>query len=244
MSIITLNRPERLNALTYELAVELEHVLKEIEDDDRLRTVILTGAGRAFCAGADVKSMSDPTEKLLPTDKRYNFFSRLEDIEKPTIAAINGACIGGGLELALCCDFRIASEAATFALGEVKLGLIPAGGGTVRLARLVGPGRAKEILYFGNRFDAQEAERIGLINKRTPEGELMSEARRWSAELAERPPISLKMLKSCVNQGLEMDLIEALAYETRCAYYLLKTEDTREGMQAFVEKRKPVFKGR
>ena len=242
--IVTLNRPERLNALNYQLAVDLEDVVDKIAEDEEARSVILTGAGRGFCAGADIKAMVEPGAKKLPIHKRYTFFNRLEDLEKPVIAAVNGPCNGGGLELALCCDFRIASEEASFGLGEVKLGVIPAAGGTIRLPRLIGPGRAKEFLYFGNRIDGQEAYRIGLVNKTVPAGELMDEAKSWAAELAERPPLSLKMLKSLANQGLDMDLGGALDYESRCAEVLLKSEDSKEGMMAFVEKRKPVFKGR
>jgi len=242
--LITLNRPERLNAMTYELAVEFEHALNAIEEDDQVRAVVLTGAGRAFCAGADIKSIVDPTEKLLPIQRPYHFFNKLHDLEKPTLAAIRGACIGGGLELALCCDLRIASETATFGLGEVRLGYMPAAGGTVRLPRLIGSGRAKEVLYFGNRFDAQEAGRIGLINKVVADEDLIAEAMRWSSELARQAPLALKMIKSCVNQSGELGLTGALAYETRCAEFLLETEDKNEGMLAFVEKRKPEFKGR
>jgi enoyl-CoA hydratase len=163
---------------------------------------------------------------------------------KPVIAAINGACNGGGLEIALCCDFRIASEAATFGLGEVKIGVIPAAGGTARLPRLIGATRAKEFLYFGNRIDAQEAGRLGLVNRVVAPENLMGEAKKWAAELAERPPLSLKMLKSCVNLGMQMDLPGAIDYEARCVAILMKSEDRMEGIRAFVEKRKPVFKGR
>ncbi len=203
----------------------------------------MTGAGRGFCAGADIKDMADPSAKPLPIGKRYTFFNKLEDLEKPVIAAINGPCNGGGLEIALCCDFRIASEAANLGLGEVKLGVIPAGGGTARLPRLIGPGRAKEFLYFGNRIDGKEAYDIGLVNRVVPASELMPEAKRWAAELAERPPLSLKMLKYCVNLGMQMDLLGAIDYEGRCAAVLRNTEDHKEGVTAFVEKRKPVFKG-
>jgi enoyl-CoA hydratase len=241
---ITLNRPERLNAINFQLVRDLDDLLTEIEEDDEVRTVILTGAGRGFCAGADIKEMSDPGAKQLPIGKRYTFFNKLEDIEKPVIAAINGPCNGGGLELALCCDFRIASEAANFGLGEVKLGIIPAGGGTARLPRLIGPGRAKEFLYFGNRIDAREANRIGLVNRVVPHEDLVAEARRWASELAERPSLSLKMLKYCVNLGMQMDLMGAIDYAAKCAAVLRKSEDHREGIMAFVEKRKPVFKGK
>jgi len=240
---ITLNRPERLNAINFQLAFDLDKVFHEIGEDEEARTVILTGAGRGFCAGADIKEMADPNAKPLPIGKRYTFFNRLEDLEKPVIAAINGPCNGGGLELALCCDFRIASLGASFGLGEVKLGIIPAGGGTARLPRLIGPGRAKEFLYFGNRVDGKEACNIGLINRVVSADELMSEAKRWAGELAERPPLSLKMLKYCVNLGMQMDLLGAIDYEGRCADVLKNSEDHKEGVMAFVEKRKPVFQG-
>jgi enoyl-CoA hydratase len=242
--IVTLNRPDRLNAINYQLAFDLYNVLDEIDDDEEARTVVLTGAGRGFCAGADIKEMADPNAKRLPVGMRYTFFNKLEDLGKPVIAAINGPCNGGGLEIALCCDFRIASEAANFGLGEVKLGVIPAGGGTARLPRLIGPARAKEFLYFGNRIDAQQAYQIGLVNKVVSPGELMTEAKNWAAELAERPPLSLKMLKYCANLGMQMDLLSEIDYEAKCAAILRNTEDAIEGVKAFVEKRKPVFKGK
>lgn len=244
VGIITLNRPERLNAINYQLAVDLDQVMDEMAEDEEVKAVILTGAGRGFCAGADIKELATPGARPLPVGRRYTFFNKLEDLDKPVIAAINGPANGGGLELALVCDFRIASEAATFGLGEVKLGVIPAGGGTARLPRLIGAARAKELLYFGDRIDAQEAYRIGLVNKVVPAEGLIEEARRWAAELAERPPLSLRMLKSCVNVGLGMDLAGALDYEAKCAAILSSSEDMREGIRAFVEKRKPVFKGR
>jgi enoyl-CoA hydratase len=242
--IITLNRPDRLNAINFQLALDLTRLLDEIDDDEEARVVVLTGAGRGFCAGADIKEMADPNAKRLPVGMRYTFFNKLEDLGKPVIAAINGPCNGGGLEIALCCDFRIASEAANFGLGEVKLGVIPAGGGTARLPRLIGPARAKEFLYFGNRIDAQQAYQIGLVNKVVSPEELMTEAKNWAAELAERPPLSLKMLKYCANLGMQMDLLSAIDYEAKCAAILRNTEDAIEGVKAFVEKRKPVFKGK
>jgi enoyl-CoA hydratase len=242
--IVTLNRPDRLNAINFQLAFELNNVLDEIDQDEEARTVILTGAGRGFCAGADIKEMADLNAKRLPVGMRYTFFNKLEDLGKPVIAAINGPCNGGGLEIALCCDFRIASEAANFGLGEVKLGVIPAGGGTARLPRLIGPARAKEFLYFGNRIDAQQAYQIGVVNKVVSAEDLMAEAKNWAAELAERPPLSLKMLKYCANVGMQMDLMSAIDYEAKCAAILRNTEDAEEGVKAFVEKRKPVFKGK
>lgn len=244
VGIITLNRPERLNAINFQLAIELDQLLNEILEDAEARTLILTGAGRGFCAGADIKEMADPQAKRLPVGRRYTFFNKIEDLDRPVIAAINGPANGGGLELALACDFRIASEAANFGLGEVKLGVMPAGGGTARLPRLIGVSRAKEFLYFGNRIDAEEAQRIGLVNRMVPAEKLMDEAKAWATELAERPPLSLKMLKYCVNLGMQMDLLGAIDYEAKCAAILTASEDSVEGVRAFVEKRKPVFKGR
>ena len=254
VGVITLNRPERLNAINLQLILDLDEVLDEIYTDEDVRTVILTGAGRGFCAGADIKPPAPPSADAKPADaprprrrpvgQRYTFYNKLEDLWKPVIAAINGPCNGGGMEIALCCDFRIASEAANFGMGEVKLGVIPAGGGTARLPRLIGIGRAKEFLYFGDRIDAQGAYQIGLVNKVVPAEELMPEARRWAAELAERPPLSLRMIKNCVNLGMQMDLLDAIDYEAKCSAILVNTEDRMEGMRAFVEKRKPVFKGR
>jgi enoyl-CoA hydratase len=244
VATVTLNRPERLNAINYQLSVELDALMSEIEDDPEAHVVIITGAGKGFCAGADIKAMADPDTKPVAIGRRYTFFNRIEDMGKPVIAAINGACNGGGLEIALCCDFRVAAEQANFGLGEVKLGLIPAAGGTARLPRLIGIGRAKEFLYFGNRVEAREAQAIGLVNKVVAAAELIPEARRWAAELAERPPLSLKALKYCVNLGMQMDLASAVEYEAKQAALLFKTEDVVEGMRAFVEKRKPVFRGR
>jgi enoyl-CoA hydratase len=246
IGMVTLNRPERLNAINAKLSAEFEDLLDELADDGEVRVVIITGAGRGFCAGADIKDMAAGSEQGRQRSRRwrYRFFNKLEDLGKPVIAAINGPCNGGGLEIALCCDFRIASEAASFGMGEVKLGIIPAAGGTARLPRLIGPARAKEFLYFGNVIDARRAYEIGLVNKVVPADELMPEAMRWAGELAERPPLSLRMLKYCVNVGMQMDLLSALDYESKCAEILRNTEDYREGTRAFVEKRKPVFKGK
>jgi enoyl-CoA hydratase len=241
--IITLNRPERLNSINTQLISELEGLIAEINEDKEARVVILTGVGRAFCAGADVKQVIDPNAKKLPTG-RNTFFSKLEDIKVPVIAAINGLCIGGGLEFALCCDFRITIDTAIFGAGEVNLGAIPGGGGTARLPRLIGPGRAKEFLYFGKNVDAQEAYRIGLVNKVVSPEALMDETMKWAKELETKAPLSLKMLKDCVNVGMQMDLSGALDYEGKCSEYLGNTEDLMEGMRAFAEKRKPEFKGR
>lgn len=240
--VITLNRPERLNAISQQLKDDLDACIGQIDQDDTIRSVILTGAGRGFCAGADIKNMAAGGTRLR-FRPRYWIFNKLEDLGKPVIAAINGACNGGGLELALCCDFRIAAEEASFGLGEVKLGVMPLAGATVRLPRLIGIGRAKEFIYFGNRVDGQEAYRIGLVNQVLPLTGLMEEAKRWASELAERAPLSLRQIKRSVNHGMDMDLLDALGYEELCGTELIHSQDRTEGIKAFVEKRKPLFKG-
>lgn len=247
VTIITLNRPDRLNALNVQLFKELSGVLADLENDSDCVSVIITGAGRGFCAGADIKERAQAGSQQIRLQgsgsTRFSFFNRLEELVKPVIAAINGPCNGGGLELALCCDFRIASGTASFGFGEVKLGVIPAAGGTARLPRLIGPAKAKEFLYFGNVVPAEEAYRLGIVNRVVAPDELMKEARRWASDLAEKPPLSLRMLKSCVNIGMQMTLLDAIDYEAKCSAILAKSEDRVEGMRAFAEKRKPVFKG-
>jgi len=206
----------------------------------------VTGAGRGFCAGADLKETAEDNTQKPSAPKfrpRYTLFNKLEDVGQPVIAAINGPCNGGGLELALCADFRIASEAADLGLGEVKLGVMPLAGGTVRLPRLIGPSLAKEFLFFGKRVKGPEALELGMVNKVVPAEELMTEARKWATELAESAPIALRMIKRSINQGMDMNLLGALAHEDRCGTQLDITEDSKEGVLAFVEKRKPQFKG-
>ena len=240
---LTLNRPESLNVLSSRLMSDLEDCINLIGLVDEIRCVILTGAGRGFCAGVDLKERVE-TGGMQPLFRhRYTVFNMLEDLGKPVIAAINGPYNGGGLELALCCDFRIASEEANLGLGEVKLGVMPLAGGTVRLPRLIGPSRAKEFMYFGNRVNGKQAYQIGLVNKVVPAAELMAEARKWALELSERAPLSLKMIKTSVNQGQDMSLMDALCYEARCGSELILSSDFKEGILAFTEKRRPVFMG-
>jgi enoyl-CoA hydratase len=243
LGIIKLNRPERLNAINNQLAVELIQVLDNIAQDQDVRAVILTGVGRAFCAGADIKEIVDPMAKKL-TLGRGCFFDRLEALDRPVIAAINGLANGGGVELVLACDFRIAAETASFGFGEVNIGVIPAGGGTARLPRLIGIPKTKEMLYFGKTFGVEDMYRCGLVNKVVPNDQLMKEAYAWAAELREKPPLSLKMLKSCINNGMQMDIGTAIDYEAKCIDILNASEDRTEGVKAFVEKRKPIFKGK
>jgi enoyl-CoA hydratase len=246
--LITLNRPDSLNTLSSRLARELTEVAAEINDDDSARVMIITGAGRAFSAGADLKEvMSQVGASLaggLAQGKPISLFTAIAGIDKPVIAAINGLALGGGCELALACDLRIASTEATFGFAEIKIGAIPAGGGTIRSPRLIGPAKAKELLFFGDPISADEAYRIGLVNKVVPPESLLDEAKKWAKTLAVRPPLALKAAKACVDVGMQMSLPAAIEFEAREAAILTKTEDTAEGIKSFIEKRKPVFKGK
>lgn len=246
--LITLNRPDSLNALNARLAQELIQVAEEITTDDSVRVLIITGAGRAFSAGADLKEvMSGAGASLaagLAQGKPLLLFTSIASIDKPVIAAINGLALGGGCELALACDLRIASTTATFGFAEIKIGAIPGGGGTVRSPRIIGPAKAKELLFFGDPISADEAYRIGLVNKVVAPESLLDEAKKWAKTLAGRPPLALKAAKSCVDVGMQMPLSAAIEFEAREAAILTKTEDTAEGIKAFIEKRRPVFKGK
>lgn len=239
VATITLNRPDRLNALTADMCDELVEALDEANDHDA-RVVVVTGEGRAFCAGADVRGGSG---RPLPIHDRYTFFNRLEDHPAPTIAAINGACIGGGLELALCCDLRIAAETAKLGLGESKLGVIPAGGGTVRLPRLIGPARAKELMFFGDSITGAEARDLGIVNAAVPSSELDAVVEDWSSRLAASAPKAISAIKRSVNVGGQMGVLEATQLEGALAREVLRSADATEGMQAFAEKRAPKFTG-
>jgi enoyl-CoA hydratase len=246
--LITLNRPDSLNALSARLAQELIQIADEIINDDSVRVLVITGAGRAFSAGADLKEvMSQAGASLaagLAQGKPIPLFTAIAGIDKPIIAAVNGLALGGGCELALACDLRIASTAATFGFAEIKIGAIPAGGGTIRSPRLIGPAKAKELLFFGDPISADEAHRIGLVNKVVPPESLLDEAKKWAKTLAGRPPLALRAAKSCVDVGMQMSLPAAIEFEAREAAILTRTEDTIEGIKAFIEKRRPVFKGK
>ncbi|MBW1785052.1 MAG: enoyl-CoA hydratase/isomerase family protein [Deltaproteobacteria bacterium] len=248
VGIVTLNRPKRLNALSFQLKDELSAVFDEIGQDDEIKVVILTGGDKAFSAGADIKERSTmertQTEAYFDQLKSHEFYKKLENFEKPIIAAISGVAVGGGCELSLVCDLRIASETAQFGLPEVKIGVIPGAGGTQRLPRLIGITRAKELLYTGEFIDADEAYRIGLVNKVVPLDQFMKEAMSLALKLVQKPPLPVKYLKRAVNVGMQLDLSSALDYEAQVFAMLACSEDRKEGFMAFVEKRKPVFKGR
>ncbi len=240
IGLITLNRPQKLNTIDAELNSEMNRLIDEIASDEEVRVVILTGSGKAFCVGADLNDSL--AGKLVPG--RGFFINRLEQLEKPLIAAVNGLALGGGCEIVLACDLRVASEIAQFGVPEIKVGLLPGAGGTQRLPRTVGLTKAKELIYTGDPIDAREAYRIGLVNKVVAAESLLEETKKLAAVLVQRPPLALKMAKSCVDIGTQLDMVSALKYEGLVTNILLASEDGHEGMKAFLEKRAPVFKGK
>ena len=247
IAIITINRPDALNALNAETIDEILQCLEDIAKDDNVRAVILTGAGpKAFCAGADIKAMKGMTaldaRKL--SQMGYKLCKAIENLEKPVIAAINGYALGGGLEVAMACDLRIASEKARMGQTEINIGLIPGWGGTQRLPRLVGKTLAKEMVFTGKMIDAQTAYQRGLVNKVVSPEQLMDAAKEMAKELASKAPVALKLSKMLINHGLETDLDTALVLEREAFGVVASTEDLQEGVSAFLEKRKPVFKGK
>jgi len=242
---VILNRPNKLNALSPKLLKELAETLDELEEKDDVRVVVITGSGRAFSAGADVTAFMGVTPvKAMIFSRRFQELTlKMEYYTKPIIIAINGYALGGGLELAMSGDLRIASETAVLGQPEINLGFIPGAGGTQRLARLVGPSRAKELIFTGDMIPASEAARIGLVDKVVPPEKLEQEARALALKLAEKPPLAILAAKYAVNYGLESNIWAGLALEAAEFGLLFSTEDVAEGVTAFIEKRKPKFKG-
>lgn len=247
IGLITLNRPQALNALNTELLTELNSLLDSIAQDKTISVVIVTGSGdKSFVAGADIAEMRGLTAVEGRNFGKFgqSVFAKLDNLPQPVIAAVNGFALGGGCELALACDIRIASEKAKFGQPEVGLGITPGFGGTQRLPRLIGKGRAKELLYTGDIIDAQEAYRLGLVNKVTAADNLLNEARALAERIMSRAEVAVKLCKAAVNQGLEMDLASGTAYEAEAFGLCFATADQTEGMSAFIEKRKPGFSGK
>jgi enoyl-CoA hydratase len=244
---IKLNRPKRMNALNNELLRELDALIDDIKKESEVRVLIITGDEKFFCAGADIEELGGV---ITPIDAHHlepslpDVLTKIEKLEMPVIAAVSGSALGGGCELALACDIRIAAENAIFGQPQIKIGLSPGAGGTQRLPRLIGLGKAKELLYTGDSIDAQEAYRIGLVNKLFAAESLMDEAKRMALKLLRRPGFALKVIKMAVNEGINMDLQSAIAYESRCFEILFSTQDQKEGMRAFIEKRPPFFEGK
>jgi enoyl-CoA hydratase len=243
---ITINRPKVLNALNAHTLDELRRAILELQHDASVRAIIVTGAGdKAFVAGADINELATQTATGLREYalRGQHVFDLLENAGKPVIAAINGYALGGGCELAMACTLRLASDTAKIGQPEINLGLIPGYAGTQRLPRLVGAGRALELLLTGDQITAQEAHRLGLVNRVVPGVALMTEVRALAATLATKPPLAVRYIIDAVNKGLQMPFGEAQRFEATLFGLVAGTEDMREGTRAFLEKRKPQFKG-
>ncbi|WP_312338714.1 enoyl-CoA hydratase-related protein [Anaerospora hongkongensis] len=247
IGLLTINRPQVLNALNRETMTEISQVVGKIATDPEVAVLIITGAGeKSFVAGADISEMR--TLSALEGRAWSKFsqatFNAIENLPQPVIAAVNGYALGGGCELAMSCDIRIASDKAKFGQPEVLLGVVAAFAGTQRLPRLVGKGRAKELLFTGDQIDAAEACRIGLVNRVVPAGELLTAAKALAAKIISRGPVAVQLCKAAVNEGLDMDLESAQAYEAEVFGLCFATADQKEGMNAFVEKRPAKFTGK
>ncbi|NMC27368.1 MAG: short-chain-enoyl-CoA hydratase [Syntrophomonadaceae bacterium] len=247
IATLTINRPKALNALNKDTLLEIKAAVENVRDDDSIDVLIITGAGdKAFVAGADITYMLDINAMQAREFGQIGqaAFSLIETMSKPVIAAINGFTLGGGCELAMACDFRFCTEKSQFGQPEVRLGVTPGFGGTQRLPRLVGLGMAKEILYTGNNIDAQEALRIGLVNKIVPEAELMDYVKKIAKDISARGAIAVRLCKDAVNEGMQTDIDRAMSIEADIFGLCFATADQKEGMRAFVEKRKAQFTGK
>lgn len=247
IGIVTINRPEVLNALNMAVHTELYELFGEIEEDPEIRVVILTGSGeKAFVAGADIAEMAPlnavGVSRFAAIARKSA--DRIYSLSKPVIAAVNGYALGGGCELAIACDLRLASEKARFGQLEINVGIIPGTGGTQRLPRLVGIARAKELVYTGDMIDARRAYEIGLVNKVVPPDQLMTEAKELAKKLISKSGRILSLAKTAINSGMNTDLATGLDIEAQCLALCFETEDQKEGMKAFLEKRKAEFKNK
>ena len=244
IGIVRINRPAVLNALNPSTIKEIGEALAEFDRDEAIRCLILTGNERAFAAGADIGQMADSSAIDILKDDDAARWARLRSLRKPLIAAVNGYALGGGCELALMCDLIVAGESAQFGQPEVKIGIIPGAGGTQRWARAVGKARAMEAVLIGEPVRAVDAERMGLVNRVVPDGACLDEAKRLARLIASRPPLAVRLAKEAVNQANEVGLSAGLELERKLFYLLFASEDKREGMKAFLEKRPPNFTGR
>jgi enoyl-CoA hydratase len=246
IATITFNRPEVHNALNAAMVDGLEKALDEIERDKDIRCLILTGAGeKSFLSGSDIKELSQrtPLSGIETSLKRQDLLNRIHGLAIPSIAGINGYAFGVGCEIALACTLRVASEKAKMGQLEINLGIIPGAGGTQRLPRLVGRARAAELILMGKIIDAEEANRIGLVNEVVPAGRLMDECGEWAGTLREKSPIAMKYALRAINEGLEVDLATGLRIEGLCLGACFASKDSKEGLNAFLEKRKPKYEG-
>lgn len=244
IGIITLNRPQALNALCHDLMKEVTEALECFDADETIKVIILTGGERAFAAGADIKEMSDENAVSIMLRDNLSTWDKVKNTKKPIIAAVSGYALGGGCELAMTCDIIIASETAQFGQPEINIGVIPGAGGTQRLTRAVGKYKAMELILTGRPISASEAYAAGLVNKVVPAELLLDEAKVLAKEIAKRPPLAVRLAKQCVLKSFEMTLNEGLNHERQSFYMLFASDDQKEGMKAFMEKRQATFVGK
>jgi enoyl-CoA hydratase len=241
---IQLNRPEALNALNVELMSQLRDTLKDLDKQDEVRVIIISGNEKAFAAGADIKQMANKTAIDMLEIDQFSTWDQIRKTRKPIIAAVSGFALGGGCELAMTCDMIVASETAKFGQPEIKIGVTPGAGGTQRLTKAIGKARAMEMVLTGSMLGAEEAEKLGLINKVVPVELYLTEAINLAREIARMSPIAAKLAKESVNRSFETHLDEGLHFERKNFYLAFSSEDQKEGMQAFIEKRSPQYKGK
>jgi enoyl-CoA hydratase len=244
LALVTLNRPKVLNALNSELMAELVDALETLDKDNEVRCLILSGDEKAFAAGADISEMVDASAIEMFQRNNIARWDKIAQTSKPMIAAVSGFALGGGCELALLCDLIVASDTARFGQPEINIGVIPGAGGTQRLARTLGKYKTLELVLTGRMLTAQEAEQMGLVNRVVPVASYLEEAKRLALEICQRSPLAVKFAKEAVLKAFETSLHDGLDFERKCFYLLFGSEDQKEGMKAFLEKRKPIFKGR
>ena len=244
LGVVTLNRPQALNALSYGLVKDLCLAMQELDQDEAVRVIIITGGEKVFAAGADIKEMADrgPFDERI--QERLAYRDRINKIAKPVIAAVNGFALGGGCELAMSCDIIVAAESARFGQPEVNLGIIPGSGGTQRLTHLLGKHRAMELILTGDPLNAAEAERLGMVNRVVPSELCLEEAKNIARRIAAKPQLAITAAKEAVLKSANSGLDEGLEFERKSFYLLFASEDRTEGMKAFLEKRKPEFHGK
>lgn len=243
-AVIELNRPRQLNSLNRKMISEIVIAMEEFDRNDNVRVIVLTGKGRAFSAGADIDEMTDDDPIRLELMNQFAEWDRLALIKKPIIGAVKGYVFGGGFELALCCDVLISASGTEFSFPEVGLGVMPGAGGTQRLTKLVGRTKSLEWLWTGERISADSALKYGVINRIVAPELLMEETMKFAGKLAKQPPLSLRLIKDSVNKAVDASLYEGMQYERKNFYLLFATQDQKEGMNAFIEKRKPDYQGK
>jgi enoyl-CoA hydratase len=244
IAVVTLNRPDVLNALNQATMDELVSALEAFEREGAVRCIVLTGAGRAFAAGADITEMAGASAPAMLAGYRFQQWERIRKVTTPLIAAVNGFALGGGCELAMLCDMIVAAETAQFGQPEINLGIMPGAGGTQRLTRAIGKARAMEMVLTGRPISARQAEACGLVSRVVPVETVLDEAKRLAKEIAAKGAVAVRLAKEAVLKAFDTHLEGGLDYERKCFYLLFATEDRAEGIAAFLEKRKPAFKGR